>query len=69
MRQLTITCLHPASRDMVRLTSTDGCCQELVAFDEGDPEDPVNWSAREKQVVVAILCVLRLCRKSCGHPS
>lgn len=43
---------------MVRLTETDSYCQELVTFDEGDPEDPVNWSAREKQVVVAILCVL-----------
>jgi hypothetical protein len=58
IRQPTITCLYPASRDMVGLTETDSCCQELVTFDEGDPEDPVNWSARKKQAVVAILCVL-----------
>jgi hypothetical protein len=54
--QPTITCLHPASRDVVRLTETDNCCQELVT-------NPVNWSARKKQAVVAILCVLssRVC--------
>jgi hypothetical protein len=58
IRRPTITRLHPASRDMVGLTKTDSHCQELVTFNEGDPEDPVNWSAREKQAVVAILGVL-----------
>jgi hypothetical protein len=57
IRQPT-TVVHPASRDMVGLTKTDSCCQEFVTFDEGDPEDPVNWSAREKQVIVAILGLL-----------
>ena len=37
---------------------TDGCTHELVTFDEGDSEDPVNWSARKKRAAVAILCVL-----------
>jgi hypothetical protein len=39
---------------MVGLAETDSCCQELVTFDEGDPEDPVNWSAHEKQAVVVL---------------
>lgn len=43
---------------MVGPTETVICCQELVTFDEGDPKDPVNWSAREKQGIIAILCML-----------
>lgn len=30
----------------------------LLKFDEGDPEDPVNWSGRKKKAVVANLCLL-----------
>jgi hypothetical protein len=50
---------------MVGLTETDSCCQELVTFDEGDPEDPVNWSARKKtscsrDFMRAFVCVVSL---------
>ena len=34
------------------------CSPELVKFDDGDPEDPVNWSRRKKIAVVVNLCVL-----------
>jgi hypothetical protein len=55
---LLVSLLYAASRDMGGLTETDSCSLELVIFDEGDPEDPVNWSTRKKQAVVAILCLL-----------
>ena len=53
-----LSLLYTTSRDMVGPTKTDHPNLELVRFGEGDPEDPVNWSARKKQAVVAILCIL-----------
>lgn len=37
---------------------TDGRTHDLVTFDEGDSEDPVNWSVLKKRAAVANLCVL-----------
>jgi len=39
---------------------TKRCRPELVKFDEGDPEYPINWTGHKKQAVNAIVCLLSL---------
>jgi len=38
----------------------EACTPRLLKFNEGDPEDPVNWSGIKKKAVVVNLCFLSL---------
>ena len=47
---------------MGRQAEEPGACiptaPTILKFNEGDPEDPINWPGRKKKAVVANLCLL-----------
>ena len=42
----------------MRQQAQEACGPKLLKFNEGDPEDPINWSRRKKKAVVANLSLL-----------